>query len=261
MLHFTSTHVLRRTEATAQRRLRRVGLVLVFEPMPIAETRNLTKTYRMGPAEVHALRNISVAFDAGDYAAVMGPSGSGKSTLLNLLGCLDKPTAGEYYLGPENVAELADDELSLIRSRRIGFIFQSYNLIPQLSVIENVELPLYYQGLGEADSKAAAVEMVIRVGLADRIHHRPAELSGGEQQRVAIARALVSDPLILLADEPTGNLDSATGQEILVLLNELNVAGKTIIMVTHDDYVAACSRRIIRLADGRVVEDTPQGQS
>ncbi|HUU70889.1 MAG TPA: ABC transporter ATP-binding protein [Planctomycetota bacterium] len=209
----------------------------------------------MGDADVHALDGVSIAFDEGDYAAIMGPSGSGKSTLLNLLGCLDRPTSGSYLLGGEDVAALSDNELSDIRSRRLGFIFQSYNLIPQLTVLENIEVPLYYQGASEAESRARAKAMAELVGLSPRLSHRPSELSGGQQQRAAIARALVNQPLVLLADEPTGNLDSATGREILSLMDELNRRGRTILMVTHDDAVAQRATRVVRMADGRVVSE------
>jgi len=202
--------------------------------------------------EVHALRGVDLLFEEGEYVAIMGPSGSGKSTMLNLLGCLDRPSAGKYILGGEDVSRMNDDELSDVRSRRIGFIFQSYNLIAQLSVIENIEVPLYYQGWSEHDSYERAAELAARVGLADRADHRPSELSGGQQQRVAVARALASDPLILLADEPTGNLDSKTGTEIMQLLDALHAQGKTIISVTHDEGIARHSQRVIRLADGRV---------
>jgi len=219
----------------------------------IVDVRDLRKTYRMGDADVHALDGVSITFDEGDYAAIMGPSGSGKSTLLNLLGCLDRPTTGSYLLGGEDVAALSDNELSDIRSRRLGFIFQSYNLIPQLTVLENIEVPLYYQGASEAESRARAKELADLVGLANRLSHRPAELSGGQQQRAAIARALVNQPLVLLADEPTGNLDSVTGREILALMDDLNRQGRTILMVTHDDSVAQRASRVVRMADGRVV--------
>ena len=221
--------------------------------MHIVDVRDLRKTYRMGDADVHALDGVSITFDEGDYAAIMGPSGSGKSTLLNLLGCLDRPTTGSYLLGGEDVAALSDNELSDIRSRRLGFIFQSYNLIPQLTVLENIEVPLYYQGASEAESRARAKELADLVGLANRLSHRPAELSGGQQQRAAIARALVNQPLVLLADEPTGNLDSVTGREILALMDDLNRQGRTILMVTHDDSVAQRASRVVRMADGRVV--------
>jgi len=213
------------------------------------------KTYRMGSVQIHALCGLNLRIEEREYVAVMGPSGSGKSTLLNVLGCLDRPTKGAYFLGGEDVSALSDDELSEIRSRRIGFIFQSYNLIPQLTVMDNIELPLFYQGWSEEASRERAREMAERVGLGDRLTHRPTELSGGQQQRVAIARALAPDPLILLADEPTGNLDSATGQEIMSLLDDLKRQGRNIIVVTHDESVASHAERVIRLADGHVASE------
>jgi len=224
--------------------------------MPIAEVRDLVKTYQMGPVQVQALRGVHVAIEEGDYVAIMGPSGSGKSTFLNIVGCLDTPTAGAYFLGGEDVARLSDSELSAIRCRRLGFIFQSYNLIQQLSVVENIEVPLYYQGWSARESRQRSTAIAELVGLRERLHHRPAELSGGQQQRVAIARAMANDPLVILADEPTGNLDSATGREILALLDDLNRQGKTIIMVTHDNAVAERASRIVRFRDGQIVDDT-----
>jgi putative ABC transport system ATP-binding protein len=212
----------------------------------------LRKIYRMGPVEVPALGGVSLSIARGEHVAIMGPSGSGKSTLLNLLGCLDRPTDGRYLLGGQDVSGMDDDELSAVRSRSIGFVFQSYNLLQQLTVLENIEVPLVYQDRPPHESLARCRALAERVGLADRLHHRPTELSGGQQQRVAIARALAADPLIILADEPTGNLDSRTEGEILDLLDELNAEGKTIIMVTHDDHVAARSHRIFRLRDGLV---------
>ena len=209
----------------------------------------------MGEVQVHALRGVDLAIDEGDYVAIMGPSGSGKSTFLNLLVCLDKPTSGSYYLGDQDVAKLSDAQLSAIRCHRIGFIFQSYNLIQQLSVIENIEVPLYYQGQSERESRRRAAALGELVGLGDRLHHRPHELSGGQQQRVAIARAMANDPLIILADEPTGNLDSATGAEILTLLRGLNEQGKTIITVSHDEHVAREAGRLVRFVDGLVASD------
>jgi putative ABC transport system ATP-binding protein len=220
--------------------------------MAIAEVRDLVKVYYMGQVSVPALRGITLAINEGDYMAIMGPSGSGKSTFLNLLGCLDTPTRGSYFLGGQDVARLSDAQLSDIRCRRIGFIFQSYNLIQQLSVVENIEVPLYYQGWSARDSHERAAALGELVGLGDRLSHRPNELSGGQQQRVAIARAMANDPLIILADEPTGNLDSATGEEILTLLDDLNRQGKTIISVTHDENVAERAHRIVRFADGKL---------
>jgi putative ABC transport system ATP-binding protein len=221
--------------------------------MKIAEVVELRKTYYLGGVLVEALKGITLSFEAGDFVAIMGPSGSGKSTLLNLLGCLDKPTSGKYFLGEQDVSELTDDELSDIRSKKLGFIFQSYNLIPQLSVLENIEVPLVYQGVSPAECRERSTQIAKTVGLGNRVSHRPTELSGGEQQRVAIARAIVNDSLIILADEPTGNLDSATGSEILSLLSGLNEQGKTILMVTHDEKVAAKAKSIIRLRDGFLV--------
>ena len=211
------------------------------------------KIYALGEeAQVHALRGVDLTVTAGSYLAIMGPSGSGKSTLLNLLGCLDRPTAGRYYLGGEDVSQMSDDALSEVRGRKIGFIFQSYNLIPQLSVLENIQVPLLYQGLDLRDYEARCIELARLVGLGDRLHHRPNQLSGGQQQRVAIARSLVNDPLMILADEPTGNLDSRTGAEVLDLIDRLNRDGKTIILVTHDDRVASRAHRVIHMRDGLI---------
>jgi len=227
---------------------------------PIVELHDIHKIYHMGDVEVHALSGVTMTINEGDYVAIMGASGSGKSTMLNLLGCLDRPTSGAYFLGGEDVSRLDDDALSEIRCSKIGFIFQSYNLIQQLSVIDNIEISLYYRGWSERDSKKRAEELAAAVGLSDRLNHRPAELSGGQQQRVAIARSLASDPLILLGDEPTGNLDSRTGQEILRMLDGLHQSGKTIIIVTHDDHVAAHCERIIHLADG-CIESEREGKA
>jgi putative ABC transport system ATP-binding protein len=206
----------------------------------------------MGATEVRALAGVSVSFEVGTFWAIMGPSGSGKSTMLNLLGCLDRPTAGRYLLEGQDVAALDDDALSEFRLRHLGFVFQSFNLIPQLTVRENIELPLYYLGWDADESAARADAMAERVGLAGRLEHRPAELSGGEQQRVAIARALAADPAILLADEPTGNLDSATSGQIMGLLSELNRQGKTVIMVTHERELAAYARQRLHMRDGLI---------
>jgi putative ABC transport system ATP-binding protein len=223
--------------------------------MSIAQIRDLKKTYTMGDTQVHALDGVSIDFEEGEYIAIVGSSGSGKSTMLNLLGCLDRPTSGSYLLGGQDVSHLSDDQLSEIRSRWLGFIFQSYNLIPQLTVVENIEVPLVYQGgCSQEESRERGVALARSVGLGDRLDHRPTELSGGQQQRVAIARALINDPIILLADEPTGNLDSVTGHDILSILDDLNAHGKTIISVTHDDKVAAAAGRIIHLSDGKVVD-------
>ncbi|MBM4078557.1 MAG: ABC transporter ATP-binding protein [Planctomycetes bacterium] len=224
--------------------------------MSIAQLTHVRKTYLMGDVQVHALRDVTLSFAPGDYCAIMGPSGSGKSTLLNLLGCLDRPTSGQYLLAGQDVSSLSDDDLSEIRCSRLGFIFQSYNLIAQLSVAENIEVPLFYQGLPRHQRRRRALELAEMVGLTDRVAHRPSELSGGQQQRVAIARSLANDPLMLLADEPTGNLDSSTGEEVLGVLNDLNRAGKTILVVTHDPAVARHARRVVKLGDGLVVSDT-----
>jgi len=205
--------------------------------------------------EVPAVRGISLRFLEGEYVAICGHSGSGKSTLLNLLGCLDRPTAGRYILGGSDVSQLDDNALSDIRSQRLGFVFQSFNLIPQLTVVENLEVPLFYQGMPPRERRERAQALVERVGLGERAAHRPMELSGGQQQRVAIARALINDPLIILADEPTGNLDTATGDVILDLFDQLHREGKTILMVTHEESVAGRCKRVITLRDGRVVSD------
>jgi putative ABC transport system ATP-binding protein len=219
---------------------------------PILKMERLCKNYQLGTVELRVLREIDLTINSGEYVAIMGPSGSGKSTLLNMIGCLDRPTSGNYLLGGQNVSELDDDELSLIRGARIGFVFQSFNLINQLNVVENIEVPMYYQGFTEDESEERAKELATMVGLGDRFRHRPSELSGGQQQRVAIARALSNDPLIILADEPTGNLDSESGGEILAILDELHAQGKTLIAVTHDEGIASGAERVIRLLDGKV---------
>ena len=212
-----------------------------------------------GGITVRALRGVSIDFPEGDFVAIMGTSGSGKSTLLNLLGCLDRATRGQYMLAGQDVSQLNDDELSDIRSRYLGFIFQSYNLIAQLTVVENIELPLYYQGDISREARQRCLEMAEMVGLKDRLDHRPFQLSGGQQQRVAIARALVNNPRVILADEPTGNLDSGTGEEIMQMLEALNAAGKTIIMVTHEPDIAARAHRTLRMRDGVLEQHTPTG--
>jgi len=222
---------------------------------PILVMKQLCKSYQLGTMELQVLRNIDVTINSGEYVAIMGPSGSGKSTLLNMIGCLDHPTSGEYWLGGRDVSLLNDDDLSLIRGARIGFVFQSFNLIQQLSVVENIEVPMYYQGLSEHESAERAKELAQMVGLGDRIAHRPTELSGGEQQRVAIARALANEPLIILADEPTGNLDSESGSGILKILHGLHEQGKTLIVVTHDESIARDAQRTIRLFDGRIKQN------
>src|SRR5438552_9741457 len=217
---------------------------------------DLFKNYYLESVTVRALRGVSLEVEEGDFVALMGPSGSGKSTLLNLLGCLDRPTSGQYFLGEEDVSTLDDDQLSEARSRYLGFIFQSYNLLPQYTVVENIEIPLLYQGCRLTDAtRTRCVQLAELVGLGDRLEHRPMQLSGGQQQRVAIARSLVNDPHVILADEPTGNLDSTTSDEILGLLTELNQAGKTIIMVTHENDIAAWARRVVRMRDGHIESD------
>lgn len=224
--------------------------------VPIVELRKAVKEYVNGSLKVTALRGIDLKIDPGEYAVIMGASGSGKSTMLNLLGCLDHLSSGDYLLGGESVANLDDDQLSEIRSRQIGFIFQSYNLIPQLDVLENIQVPLFYQGIPESEARGRAEVLAERMGLADRLKHKPMELSGGQQQRVAIARSLVCDPLLMLADEPTGNLDSKTGHEILELIDELHDEGKTIVMVTHDDDLANRAQRVVRFLDGEIISNT-----
>ena len=227
--------------------------------MPIASVQNLSKTYGKPGSDVrvHALREVSIDFEEGEFVAIVGQSGSGKSTLMNLLGCLDRPTSGRYVLGGMDVSRLNDDQLSDIRSRRIGFVFQSFNLISQLTVLENLEVPLFYQGCPARVRRERALRLAELVGLGERASHRPAELSGGEQQRAAIARALVNDPLIILADEPTGNLDSATGELTLQIFKDLHRQGKNIIMVTHEPAIADWAERVITLRDGCVVGDKP----
>ena len=234
------------------------GPAIIESPSPrqtsrvVAELVDVEKVYQMGSQQVAALNGLSLQFQRGCFWAIMGPSGSGKSTMLNLLGCLDRPTSGRYLLESQDVGKLNDDELSEFRLRHLGFIFQSFNLIAQLTVRENIELPLFYLGYEAGQSERMAAELADRVGLGDRLNHRPTELSGGQQQRVAIARALANDPPILLADEPTGNLDSATGQQIMALLRELNGQGKTIIMVTHEDDVASHASHRLHLRDGKI---------
>ena len=215
----------------------------------------IQKHYVLKSETVRALRGVSFEVPAGDYVAIMGPSGSGKSTLLNLLGCLDKPTSGQFFLGTDDVARMSDDQLAFVRASRIGFVFQSYNLIQQYTVLENIEVPLLYQGKLTLAGRRRCRELAHMVGLGDRLGHRPTQLSGGQQQRVAIARSLVNDPYFILADEATGNLDSVTSEEILAMFDRLNEEGRTIIMVTHEDDVAAHAKRIIRLRDGLLQSD------
>ena len=221
----------------------------------IIRIEELTKIYDLGEVKVPALAGVSIDIKEGSYVAIMGPSGSGKSTMLNILGCLDQPTSGQYFLGEQDVSLMNDSALSEVRGQRIGFIFQSYNLIPQLDVVENIHVPLFYQGKQLSSYRRRCEELAELVGLGDRLDHRPLQLSGGQQQRVAVARSLVNDPLMILADEPTGNLDSKTSLEILDLLGKLHADGKTIIMVTHDEEVAERADRVIRLMDGLVDRD------
>ncbi len=215
----------------------------------------ITKTYDMGTETVHALRGVSLDICENEYLAIMGPSGSGKSTLMNLIGCLDTPSAGSYLLEGEDVAEMSESQLAEIRNRRIGFVFQTFNLLARATVLQNVELPLIYGGTSRGERRRRAVEALERVGLGDRMKHKPTELSGGQRQRVAIARALVGGPSIILADEPTGNLDSRTGHEIMAVFNELHAQGQTIILVTHEDSIAEHALRVIRLRDGLIESD------
>ncbi len=227
-----------------------------------AELHGICKTYFKPDGEVlvEALKSIDLVIPRGQYMAIMGASGSGKSTLMNTLGCLDRPTSGSYLLDGEDVSKMEDETLSRVRGRKIGFIFQAFNLIPELNIVENVEVPLFYQGVDAATRRARAREVLTTVGLHDRFTHRPAELSGGQQQRVAIARALVSDPTILMADEPTGNLDSATGDAILAIIDSLHARGLTIVMVTHDNRIAERCERIVRLRDGVIESDRDGGR-
>ena len=226
-------------------------------PLPdvVILTHKLTRDYDMGGEVVHALRGVNIQIKRNEFVAVMGPSGSGKSTLMNLIGCLDTPTAGEYWLNSQKVSDLSDDELARIRNKEIGFVFQTFNLLPRASALHNVELPLIYAGLPARPRREKAAQALDHVGLGDRMEHRPNELSGGQRQRVAIARALVNDPSILLADEPTGNLDSATGEEIMKLFEQLHDTGQTIVLVTHESDIAAHALRQIHLRDGVIARD------
>jgi putative ABC transport system ATP-binding protein len=221
----------------------------------LIDIRDITKVYDMGEERVRALDGVSLGVERGEYVAIMGPSGSGKSTLMNLIGCLDTPTSGSYVLNGREVARMTDDELAQIRNQEIGFVFQTFNLLPRTTALQQVELPLVYTGVPRKARHERAVKALLAVGLADRMGHQPNELSGGQRQRVAVARALINDPSILLADEPTGNLDSQTGAEIMALFDELNSRGNTIILVTHEEDIAAHARRVVRLRDGKIREE------
>ena len=219
---------------------------------PIVALEHVSRTYAMDGVRVDALRDVSLAVGAGEFVAIVGPSGSGKSTMMNIVGCLDRPTSGDYRIAGTPVAPLSDDALARLRSRTIGFVFQSYNLLPRTTALENVATPLLYQGIGRRERTARAAAALERLGLADRLDHQPNQLSGGQQQRVAIARAIVTDPALILADEPTGNLDSASGREVLTLLRELHATGRTIVLITHDEDVAAAAPRRLHIRDGRL---------
>lgn len=228
-----------------------------METLEMIRVENLNKIYRNGLIEVQALYDINLRVTGGDFLAVMGPSGSGKSTLMNILGCLDRPTSGQYFLNDREVGKLNDNQLAEIRNRQIGFIFQTFNLLPRSTALQNVQLPMIYAGVDRNEQRRQAMTALTRVGLAERAHHRPNELSGGQRQRVAIARALINEPEIILADEPTGNLDSVSGREIMSILQSLNDRGITIILVTHDGEIARHAKRVVRFKDGRIVSDEP----
>jgi putative ABC transport system ATP-binding protein len=223
--------------------------------MPVIQVQDVTKVYDLGQVKVRALRNVSLRIGPGDFVAVMGSSGSGKSTLMNILGCLDAPTSGRYLIDGTDVSDMDQDDLSDLRNRKIGFVFQSFNLVPRTSAVANVELPLAYAGMGRTERRRRAEEALGAVGMTDRLHHEPSELSGGQQQRVAVARAIVTNPSLILADEPTGNLDSHSTEDVLAIFSRLNAEGRTVVLITHEPDVAAQSKRVIRLSDGRIVKD------
>ncbi len=229
--------------------------------MSLIRLEKITRRYQMGGETIHALREVSLTIARGEYVAIMGPSGSGKSTLMNLIGCLDTPTSGSYHLNGADVSDMDDNELAEVRNREIGFVFQTFNLLARSNALHNVELPLIYAGIDTDERRRVALEAIESVGLTDRMHHKPNELSGGQRQRVAVARALVNKPSILLADEPTGNLDSRTGEEIMALFEQLSRSGNTIIVVTHEEDIARHARRILRIRDGLIASDEVQGRS
>jgi putative ABC transport system ATP-binding protein len=243
-------------EDTAPVPVAATGQVPVVRP-PVIEAQDVWKTYRTGTLEVDALRGVSFTIDVGEYVAIMGPSGSGKSTLMHILGCLDVATSGTFCLAGEDVSVMSEEGLAHVRNRRIGFVFQQFNLLPSLVAWRNVELPLVYAGVDRSIRRQRAVDALARVGLADRIEHRPGELSGGQQQRVAVARALVTDPALILADEPTGNLDSVAANDVLTLFEELHAGGRTIVLITHEADVALVAQRTIRLRDGQILDAEP----
>jgi putative ABC transport system ATP-binding protein len=224
-------------------------------PAPVIAVHDVSKTYALGQIEVHALREVTLRIERGDFVAIMGSSGSGKSTLMNILGCLDVPTSGRHLIDGTDVGDMDEDDLADLRNRKIGFIFQSFNLVPRTSALANVELPLAYAGLDRAERRRRAAEALRAVGMANRAHHEPSELSGGQQQRVAVSRAIVTNPALILADEPTGNLDSHSTQEVLAIFSRLNTEGRTVVLITHEPDVAAQAKRVIRLSDGEIVED------